>query len=75
MELKSEQGKEKHRGVKGPSIVIVTEGEGSVKGSKAEGETMEIARGEVLFIAAEEEVEWESRGKGELVLFRAFCEA
>jgi mannose-6-phosphate isomerase len=62
--------KETHREVQGPSLVIVTEGTGEVV---VKGEKVEVERGEVLFMGAGAEVEWQSGEKG-LELFRAFVE-
>jgi mannose-6-phosphate isomerase len=62
--------KEKHRAVSGPSIVIVTDGEGSVRHGS---DVVDVARGEVVFVAAGTEVEWQATKSG-LVAFRAFVE-
>jgi mannose-6-phosphate isomerase len=61
---------EKHRPIEGPSITIVTEGKGRVG-------DVEVQRGDVVFIAAEVEVEFESskEGEGSFTFFRAFVEA
>lgn len=65
--LSSGGAKETHRPIDGPSIVIVTEGSGKLGGVRME-------RGNVLFVAANVEVEIESGPDG-LTLFRAFVEA
>lgn len=66
---------EKHRAIAGPSVIIVTEGAGviSVQGE----EDVQIRRGEVLFVAADKEVEFKVVTQGEkgLTLYRAFVEA
>jgi len=59
--------KETHRPVEGPSIVIVTEGQGKIGEEKVE-------RGHVIFIAAGVEVEFEA-GQAGFTFFRAFVEA
>lgn len=64
---------ERHAPVDGPSIVIVTEGSGSIKASEQD---VEFARGDVLFIAAGQQVEYHGEEKHEqVVLYRAFVEA
>lgn len=67
----SDTEKEVHRPIQGPSIVIVTDGNGAVS---AGGERLDVQRGEVVFVAADTEVEWESEKDG-LVLYRAYVEA
>ncbi|KAJ9118753.1 hypothetical protein QFC22_003974 [Naganishia vaughanmartiniae] len=68
---------EVHRPIEGPSMVVVTDGSGKVvvKGGECDGEQVEIKRGQVLFIAAEVEVEYTASGKEGLELFRAYVEA
>ncbi len=63
---------EAHRAVAGPSIVIVTEGSGAVE-APGGGARIELARGEVVFVAAGSEAQW-TAGKDGLVVFRAFLE-
>ncbi len=70
MELSSNV-KEVHRPIQGPSIVIVTDGKGTLSFGK---EKLDVKRGEVIFIAADTKVEWESEKEG-LVIFRAYVEA
>lgn len=60
--------KETHRPIEGPSIVIVTEGSGRVGEEKVE-------RGDVVFVAAGVEVEFEAGSRGGFNFFRAFVEA
>lgn len=59
-----------HRAVDGPSLCVVTEGEGSV--SCGDGEE-KIGKGDVFFVAAGKEVKWVAGEK--LEVFRAFVEA
>jgi mannose-6-phosphate isomerase len=64
-------GKTKHRAVEGPSICVVTKGDGKVTwGDSDDGE--EVKKGDVVFIGAGEEIEW-AAGEG-LEVFRAFVE-
>ncbi|WVQ84630.1 mannose-6-phosphate isomerase [Cryptococcus sp. DSM 104549] len=67
----AEGGKAAHRAVDGPSVCIVTRGKGVVRMVGAEG--TEFERGDVLFVGAGKEVEWEA--KEGLEVFRAFVEA
>ncbi|KAI5818633.1 mannose-6-phosphate isomerase [Pyronema omphalodes] len=63
-------GKETFQGVEGPSIMIVTEGEGEIKvGPKRES----LKKGLVFFIGATAKVELSAEQEG-LTVFRAFCE-
>lgn len=64
------EGKTKHRAVEGPSICVVTKGEGEV--SWGEGKE-ELKKGDVVFVGAGEEVEWVAQDG--LEVFRAFVEA
>lgn len=64
------KGSEKHRGIEGPSICVVTEGKGKVAWGE-DGEDVE--RGEVIFIGAGTEVEWSTEDN--LEVFRAYVEA
>ncbi len=62
-------GKETFEPVEGPSIVIVTEGKGSIGvGPKKE----RLEKGWVYFVGATATLEL--RAEGELVVFRALCE-
>ncbi|WVQ84608.1 mannose-6-phosphate isomerase [Cryptococcus sp. DSM 104549] len=67
----AEGGKAAHRVVDGPSVCIVTGGKGVVREVGAEG--TEFERGDVLFVGAGKEVEWEAMEGVEV--FRAFVEA
>ena len=63
------EGKTKHRAVEGPSICVVTKGEGQVSwGADQE----EVNKGDVVFVGAGEGVEWVAQGG--LEVFRAFVE-
>ncbi|KAA1465888.1 mannose-6-phosphate isomerase [Dentipellis sp. KUC8613] len=65
---------EKHRPVHGPSIAIVTGGDGAVSwGGQGEG-SLTLVQGSVFFIGAGVDVEF-TAGEGELVVYRAFVEA
>jgi mannose-6-phosphate isomerase len=55
--------------VEGPSICVVTKGEGEVTWG---GDKEEIKKGDVVFIGAGEEVEWIAQDG--LEVFRAFVE-
>lgn len=61
--------KTKHRAVEGPSICVVTKGEGGILWGE---EKEEIKKGDVLFIGAGQGVEWVAI-EG-LEVFRAFVE-
>lgn len=63
---------ERHTPIDGPSIVIVTDGKGTL--DVGGGEESEVKDGSVWFVAAGQEVEFKSSGEG-LVLYRAFVEA
>lgn len=64
------KNKERHRAVEGPSLVIVTEGSGSV--SWGIEQTLSIGMGDVFFVGANISLEFESE---KLVTFRAFVES
>ena len=64
-------GKECHDGIRGPSIVIVTEGKGKVSWGD---EALDIGLGDVFFVGAETRIELEASGVGELVIYRAFVQ-
>lgn len=68
-------GAETHPEIDGPSVVIVTEGAGSlaVGGGKA-ADKEALKAGSVWFVAAGEQVAFEA-GQDGLVLYRAFVEA
>lgn len=68
---------EVHRPIEGPSMVVVTDGSGKVvvKGGEHNGDQLELKRGQVVFIAAEVEVEYTASGEEGLELFRAYVEA
>ena len=81
----SHGGETSHRAVDGPSIVIVTKGEGNISfaGDKSqsadegsEKDEIEVKRGDVVFIGAGVEVGWRA-GSAEdgLEVFRAYVEA
>jgi mannose-6-phosphate isomerase len=63
---------EHHRGINGPSIVIVIGGKGEMIGGMDKGSLL-LEEGNVLFIGAGAEIIWKAR-HGEFELFRAFCE-
>lgn len=65
------EGKTKHRSVEGPSICVITKGEGSVTW-EGEEDGEEVKKGDVVFVGAGRPVEW-SAGE-ELEVFRAFVE-
>jgi mannose-6-phosphate isomerase len=62
---------EHHRGIDGPSVVIVTRGRGEMAGGER---SLPLGEGSVVFIGAGEEVVWKSRGREGLEIYRAFCE-
>ncbi|KAJ7594993.1 mannose-6-phosphate isomerase [Mycena floridula] len=62
--------KETHPGVKGPSLLIVTDGAGILGWSSG---SLEIGLGDVLFVGADSEVDFISEAG--LTLYRAFVEA
>ncbi|KIR62532.1 mannose-6-phosphate isomerase [Cryptococcus bacillisporus CA1873] len=66
----SERAKTSHRPVEGPSVCVITEGAGVVRDGN---DQTEFVRGDVIFVGAGKEVEWEA--KKELEMFRAYVEA
>lgn len=65
----------KQRAVEGPSICVITKGNGSVKfgeEGKEEKEKLDLSKGDVVFVGAGTGVEWS--GEEELEVFRAFVE-
>ena len=70
-DLKSKGSKITFEPVEGPSIIICTEGEGTVSvGPKQE----EVKEGWVYFVGATAECVLESSGEKPFVTFKAFCE-
>lgn len=70
-DLKKKGAKATFEGIKGPSIVICTKGEGYIGvGPKIE----EIKAGYVYFVGATAELVLESNGSEEFTCFKAFCE-
>ena len=70
IDLKKKAAKVTFEGIRGPSILICTSGQGSIAvGPK----TMEVKEGWVFFVGATAECVIESEGEG-FVLFKAFCE-
>jgi len=65
-----EGGKEKVQSVGGPSVLIVTEGKGSMQ---ADGKTHELSKGYIFFVGQGVEVEFEA-SEGKLEVYRAFVE-
>lgn len=65
--------RETHRALAGPSVVIATEGAGTVAWGDGKAETLEVKVGDVVFVGAGEEVEFASAG-GQFVVYRAFVE-
>ncbi|KAI0052649.1 mannose-6-phosphate isomerase [Auriscalpium vulgare] len=64
---------ESHPALEGPSIAIVTEGNGSVSwGGKSD--SLELSKGEVFFVSADLAATFTAVGEG-LVVYRAFVEA
>jgi len=64
---------EGHRALDGPSIAIVTSGEGKLQWG---AEPLDITRGEVVFIGAGRDINFSATGSGEeLKIYRAFVEA
>lgn len=64
---------EAHRGLDGPSIAIVTGGEGKLRWG---GGFLDITRGEVVFIGAGTAINLSATGNGDgLEIYRAFVEA
>jgi len=63
--------KECHNEIKGPSIAIVTNGNGKVSWGS---ELLDIGLGDVFFIGAGTKIEFEASDVGELVVYRAFVE-
>ncbi|KAF9000627.1 mannose-6-phosphate isomerase [Cyathus striatus] len=65
-------GKEEHEGVKGPSVIIITAGQGRVEWDE---EGIEVREGEVLFVGARMGVVFKNAGEREWVGYRAYVEA
>ena len=64
-----EGGEESHGGVNGPSLVVVTKGEGKVSWGS---DQLDVKRGDVFFVGASVEVSFKAE-KG-LVMYRALVE-
>ncbi|KAJ9101248.1 hypothetical protein QFC21_003467 [Naganishia friedmannii] len=77
LKLTAAEQTEVHRPIEGPSMVVVTDGSGKVvvKGGEHDGAQFELKRGQVIFIAAEVEVEYTANREEGLELFRAYVEA
>ena len=66
--------KEVHKAIEGPSIAIVTSGEGTIFWDGEGGSDGEVlSEGKVLFVGAGTKVEFESNNGAEV--YRAFVEA
>lgn len=65
-------GKEIHPALKGPSLIVVTQGAGAVAWRSSQ-DGLKIGLGDVLFIGADTEVNF--KANDELVLYRAYVEA
>ncbi|KAL0579898.1 Mannose-6-phosphate isomerase [Marasmius crinis-equi] len=72
VQVKLKGSQESHPAVPGPSIVVVVQGQGTVKW---EGDRLEIKNGDVFFIGADTGVEFASTGGDELVMYRAYVVA
>lgn len=66
------QQTETHRSIDGPSVVIVTEGRGTVEWDI--GERLEVGLGDVFIIGAGCKVQFQSGGMKDFVVYRAFVE-
>ncbi|TFK66150.1 mannose-6-phosphate isomerase [Pluteus cervinus] len=67
---------EKHEPVAGPSITVVTGGQGRLHwGSGEDWEELAVSLGDVLFIAADTEVKFSGAEEANFELYRAFVEA
>lgn len=76
VKFSTEGGKAEMKGVEGPSIVIVTEGTGSLQIKGKDDTKLEAFEGAVYYIAPGVEVELDAEaGDKPFVLYRAFCEA
>lgn len=64
---------EPHPILEGPSIAIVTEGNGSIHWNDDEGRDLVVGAGDVVFIGAGTEINMRG-GEGKLVVYRAFVE-
>jgi mannose-6-phosphate isomerase len=64
---------EKHSKLDGPSIMIVTEGKGSVQWNDGEESEMLLEAGFVFYVGAGTEITFRAQGT-KLVLYRAFVE-
>ena len=63
--------KETHEKLGGPSVGIVTAGGGVVRW---ENEKLRVGLGDVFVVGADIQVEFETQGEDELVIYRAFVE-
>lgn len=71
----NEKGLAEMGNIEGPSILIVTEGTGTIS-IKNEDEKLEAFEGAVFYIAPDTEIQLEnSQNNSKLVCYRAFCEA
>lgn len=67
-------GKETHPGVDGPSLIVVTEGAGSVSWSSPDPGSLKVGLGDVFFVGAGTQVEFSNESE-RLVMYRALVEA
>ncbi len=64
---------ETHAPIDGPSIAIVTEGDGNVEWE--DGQSLEVSEGEVFFVGAGTKLKFAERKGASFVVYRAFVEA
>ncbi|KAF8174214.1 mannose-6-phosphate isomerase [Pholiota molesta] len=69
-----QRGTESHARRRGPSLAIVTEGEGDVSWMEAGEEKVGLGVGDVVFIGAGTDVKFTNTGEEQFVLYRAFVE-
>lgn len=63
-----------HHPIEGPSLCIVTDGEGTIR-AKDGSDSVDVKRGNVVFIAAATEVEFVAGSGQGLEVYRAYVEA
>ncbi|KAK7460918.1 Mannose-6-phosphate isomerase [Stygiomarasmius scandens] len=71
VKLSGEKLDETHPPVDGPSLTVVTEGNGIVRWDENGGQSLDIKQGDVFFVGADTEVKLSGDG---LILYRAFVE-
>ncbi|OWB67697.1 hypothetical protein B5S30_g3060 [[Candida] boidinii] len=66
---------ESFKSIDGPSILIVTEGEGEIKIKNSDSSSLPCSEGFVFFIAPNTEIEMSCTSDKKFISYRAYCEA